>query len=736
MTSDEQSGGGVDDDAALEKRASELAERTFGAVSGMSDNERAAKVSSLKESILHRLRSQRVAVSVPASSIAESEATAPSVTPESACGTDHEQSRAAVATPPTDSIQIPPENAIALIGDVLWFLDDQVLQRQREHVAAAHAAQKILVGQPADEIKRICPTGGRILGAGAVLRLGGHHHGGYGEADIAYVYRQLSRALHPDKNPTIEEAPDAFKRLRDAADELRKLLDDSRSVLRELCSSRRSVASAEMIERPQGPLFSEAALLLFKILGLTGEGSLPDGAVALASAAWPRFDDNGQDIVMKWYDCDQLIQLYASVPLRAAYDCAQKRYRAQFLCALSRAAQAEASRNDGCIRGTWQHILGQFPEVGIWRSFLDKLKARVWENPVGGRASKWDVTEGPQPSAWGRLWRNVISEVLPPGPEDPATHEDKDLRSMASVLWNEVAEWAESDADSQRVLNLFRADNNDPGETFVWAFLPVADLLLTVGDGMVGLTTNGFVGGSGLRRRFEGALRRARAVAEKEKLKRSNEDDNGGPRKSRKTCDGPTCYILVTVAGNACDMEGALEHAIARESKRYGSVTRCAWVCDAAEASDNAPKQSIALEFERKSDAKNVRSLLASKNFDGHTVNVEYIEKDTFEAIRIEREASPTKILLLKNVVGPGQVDVDFECKILEEARKFGRVRKCIVRECRDAAEESAVQVFLAFRLAADAAVASRELQGKLREGRMIHASFCDEKRFKEEELK
>ena len=31
---------------------------------------------------------------------------------------------------------------------------------------------------------------GRVLGAGAVLRLGGAHLGGYGESDIAYAYRQ------------------------------------------------------------------------------------------------------------------------------------------------------------------------------------------------------------------------------------------------------------------------------------------------------------------------------------------------------------------------------------------------------------------------------------------------------------------------------------------------------------------------------------------------------------------
>lgn len=54
------------------------------------------------------------------------------------------------------------------------------------------------------------------------------------------------------------------------------------------------------------------------------------------------------------YQEPQLLELFASSPLRIAYDCAKKRFRAQFLCALSRAAEAEARRNDSCVRGSWQ----------------------------------------------------------------------------------------------------------------------------------------------------------------------------------------------------------------------------------------------------------------------------------------------------------------------------------------------------------------------------------------------
>ncbi len=54
------------------------------------------------------------------------------------------------------------------------------------------------------------------------------------------------------------------------------------------------------------------------------------------------------------YQEPQLLELFASSAMRIAYDCAKKRFRAQFLCVLSRAAEAEARRNDSCVRGSWQ----------------------------------------------------------------------------------------------------------------------------------------------------------------------------------------------------------------------------------------------------------------------------------------------------------------------------------------------------------------------------------------------
>ena len=101
---------------------------------------------------------------------------------------------------------LPSIEGVELFGDFPWFADLKLRGRLLQEVRQAHAAEKILVGPPAEEIQRILSRKhGQLLAAGAVLRLGGVHHGGYGESDINYAYRQLSRALHPDKNPGIPE---------------------------------------------------------------------------------------------------------------------------------------------------------------------------------------------------------------------------------------------------------------------------------------------------------------------------------------------------------------------------------------------------------------------------------------------------------------------------------------------------------------------------------------------------
>ncbi|CAK0808998.1 unnamed protein product [Prorocentrum cordatum] len=97
---------------------------------------------------------------------------------------------------------------------------------------------------------------------------------------------------------------------------------------------------------------------------------------------------------------------------------------------------------------------------------------------------------------------------------------------------------------------------------------------------------------------------------------------------------------------------------------------------------------------------------LKAKRFGEESVDFSFLREPAFQelkAARAEAVGAPTKVLLLRNVADAGEVDVDFECKLLEEARRFGRVRRCVVRECSAGADAGAVRAFLDFRLASDA---------------------------------
>lgn len=304
-----------------------------------------------------------------------------------------------------------------------------------------------------------------------------------------------------------------------------------------------------------------------------------------------------QVLLSEWFEKTQLLELYASFPMRTAYDCAPKRHRAQFLCLLNRAAIAEAKRFNDCVRGSWPHIMQTFPELGLWRSLREGIQARVWDSSnepeppppkreksrrrsrsrrrrdrsgsrngegakrgsADGRSgrsdqdmaanrqkdqawdSRWTTSDDPghdfskypnskktseqtlrqaiethprtgmRACRWGRKWRSAITAVLPSGMESGAPLTDIELRKLATKVWQDIARWAHGSTDAERVLGLFRADQQPPrsfgGDSQVdlavprgmepgtppaeWAFVPASDILLVVGEGLVGITVEG-----------------------------------------------------------------------------------------------------------------------------------------------------------------------------------------------------------------------------------------------------
>lgn len=98
---------------------------------------------------------------------------------------------------------------------------------------------------------------------------------------------------------------------------------------------------------------------------------------------------------------------------------------------------------------------------------------------------------------------------------------------------------------------------------------------------------------------------------------------------------------------------------------------------------------------------------------------------------------SSSTIVLLTNLVGPGEVDEELQVETAEECARFGTVLKCIVHEYTrpGTRAEEAVRVFVKFQDAGAAMKAKSEMDRRFFGGRVISATFFDEDKFSKNEL-
>ncbi|CAH9141502.1 unnamed protein product [Cuscuta epithymum] len=97
----------------------------------------------------------------------------------------------------------------------------------------------------------------------------------------------------------------------------------------------------------------------------------------------------------------------------------------------------------------------------------------------------------------------------------------------------------------------------------------------------------------------------------------------------------------------------------------------------------------------------------------------------------------PTRVVLLRNMVGPGEVDDDLEGEVAEECTKFGTVTRVLIFEITESnfPHDEAVRIFIQFERAEQATKALIELDGRFFGGRIVRAGFYDEERFGKNDL-
>lgn len=91
----------------------------------------------------------------------------------------------------------------------------------------------------------------------------------------------------------------------------------------------------------------------------------------------------------------------------------------------------------------------------------------------------------------------------------------------------------------------------------------------------------------------------------------------------------------------------------------------------------------------------------------------------------------PTKVVILRNMVGRGEVDEDLEGETKEECEKYGKVTKCVIFEIPLVMEEEAVRIFLEFERVESAIKAVVDLNGRYFGGRVVKACFYNLDKFR-----
>ncbi|KAJ3100211.1 hypothetical protein HK100_004742 [Physocladia obscura] len=99
---------------------------------------------------------------------------------------------------------------------------------------------------------------------------------------------------------------------------------------------------------------------------------------------------------------------------------------------------------------------------------------------------------------------------------------------------------------------------------------------------------------------------------------------------------------------------------------------------------------------------------------------------------KLGQHSTESCVILLQNMVGPGEVDEDLEEETASECAKFGKVDSVRIYEVRDVSVSSdeAVRIFVKFQSIESAREAKSKMDGRFFGRRTIKATYFDENRF------
>ncbi|XWS18024.1 hypothetical protein CRYUN_Cryun32bG0006500 [Craigia yunnanensis] len=121
----------------------------------------------------------------------------------------------------------------------------------------------------------------------------------------------------------------------------------------------------------------------------------------------------------------------------------------------------------------------------------------------------------------------------------------------------------------------------------------------------------------------------------------------------------------------------------------------------------------------------------------GVIVNASETSKPDKKVKSVSFNGPPTRVLLLRNMVGPGEVDDELEDEVGSECAKYGTVTRVLIFEITEPnfPVDEAVRIFIQFERSEETTKALIDLDGRFFGGRIVKAAFYDEERLSKNEL-
>ncbi|XP_013408270.1 splicing factor 45 [Lingula anatina] len=137
---------------------------------------------------------------------------------------------------------------------------------------------------------------------------------------------------------------------------------------------------------------------------------------------------------------------------------------------------------------------------------------------------------------------------------------------------------------------------------------------------------------------------------------------------------------------------------------------------------------SMALQVEKTS--KRGGKIIHEKDIAKETARAEIPGATTTDLLK-----NPSKVICLRNMVGPGEVDEELEPETADECGKYGKVIKCVIFEMPGASEDEAVRIFVEFERMESAIKAVVDLNGRYFGGRIVKGGFYNVDKFRRLDL-